>query len=160
MTIEVQEDVVDDPDEAIALAASGRAILDILPHRGVGKYVHDTVLSLPSKGKPPVIMTAHVEEFDPEELATLLQRVNDNNFDIFRIIPHRHGNVVRLTVYGVSPMNVVHYDWHVERCRDYETGLTDPLLELHQSGWLLFDIMPHRIGHDNFPVLIMRRPQS
>src|SRR4051812_23669321 len=117
MNLEIASHTVDDIP---GFAARGqREIVDILPHHGAGKDVVDTVLSVPTKGLAPDIFCLHVDDFTDEDLQDALTHVDQQGFDVFKVIPHRHGARVRLSVYGVSPRLKPPSVWHVVRASDY-----------------------------------------
>jgi hypothetical protein len=152
MTIEIATHVVDDIPGFVA--RGNREVIAILPRRGLGKNVRDTVLSVPAVEVVPQMTVQTLEEFSIAGLTGCLNRLDANGYDIFEVVPHRHGQTVKLSVYGVRPRRQPPATWLVQTFSDYETELVAGLVALNQAGYAVHTLMPFREGANNFPVVI------
>jgi len=112
----------------------------------------------------------HVEtldEFTEDNLEKALNDLDQKGQTIREIIPHQArkpdqvGRQVAVDISSTAEQNDSKDSprriWHVVRADGYGNDLEGVLQRAESEGWIVFSIIPHRIGKDNFPEVIMNR---
>jgi hypothetical protein len=105
-----------------------------------------------------------IDELTEESLENALNDIDQRGQTIKEVIPHQikkaeeAGRQVAVDITStLEHNNNFRRIWHVKRADGYGSYLEKVLQQAESEGWTIFSIIPHRIGKDNFPEVIMNR---